>query len=111
MITGLSPGASVSSGAVWLSSVSAPGQFERGLRLDLALRLGSDGALRAKDRGGDRDGREDQAEGDPEGQVVALGQGDRDRAVPGDQRAGPGRGDGGQYGEPERAADLGGGVH
>ena len=68
-------------------------------------------ARRAQQRDGGRDRRQHQAERDPEGQVVAPGQGHRGRAVLGDQRAGPRGGDGGQHGQPERAADLGGGVH
>src|SRR6185312_16104300 len=41
------------------------------------LRLGRGGPLWPQQRGGDRGGRDDQAERDPEGQVVTLGQGDR----------------------------------
>src|SRR3954452_20631172 len=76
--------------------VSASGGFQ--LRLGLGrlrlrrLRLrrlgeGLPGGGGAEHGGGDRDGCDDQAEGDPEGQVVALGQGDRGRAVLREQRA------------------------
>ena len=72
---------------------------------------GWEAGLRAQHGGGDRGGRDHQAAGDPEGQVVAVGQGGRGRAVLRDQRVGPRRGDGGQHREPQRAADLGGRVH
>src|SRR6185436_11760529 len=54
------------------------------------LRLGRGGPLWPQQRGGDRGGGDDQAERDPEGQVVTLGQGDRGRPVLRDQRVGPG---------------------
>ena len=53
-------------------AVSRPGRPGRARR---ALRLGRGGALRPQQRGGGRGGRDDQAEGDPEGQVVAVGRG------------------------------------
>jgi hypothetical protein len=59
---------------------------------------------------GHGDRRDDESGGDPEREVVAAGK-RRAQALPvRGQGSGPARGYGRQYGEAERAANLGGGV-